>query len=68
MTVSVAQAKKNLNELLSAVEKGERVAIERNGQIIAEIVSPSKKKAPKFGTLKGIVHMDPEQFTRLQAQ
>jgi len=62
MTVSVTEAKNKLTQLLTAVEKGELVTIERHGRIIAEIVKPSSKKVPKFGTLKGIVHMTPEQF------
>jgi prevent-host-death family protein len=62
MTVSVTEAKNKLTQLLTAVEKGERVTIERHGHIIAEIVKPAAKRAPKFGTLKGVVHMSPEQF------
>ena len=62
MTVSVTEAKNKLTQLLTAVEKGERVTIERHGHIVAEIVKPSGKRVPKFGTLKGVVHMTPEQF------
>jgi antitoxin (DNA-binding transcriptional repressor) of toxin-antitoxin stability system len=62
MTVSVTEAKNKLTQLLTAVERGERVTIERHGHVIAEIVRPSTKKVPKFGTLKGAVHMSPEQF------
>ena len=62
MTVSVTEAKNKLTQLLMAVEKGERVTIERHGRVIAEIVKPSVRKAPKFGTLSGVVHMTPEQF------
>ena len=62
MTVSVTEAKNRLSELLRAVAKGERLTIERHGQVIAEIVEPSAKRAPRFGTLKGVVHMTPEQF------
>ena len=63
MTLSVTEAKNKLTQLLSAVEKGERVIIERHGHIIAEIVKPSgARKVPRFGTLKGIVRMTPEQF------
>lgn len=62
MTVSVTEAKNKLTQLLTAVEKGERVTIERHGHIIAEIVKPDAKRVPKFGTLKGIVHMKPDQF------
>jgi antitoxin (DNA-binding transcriptional repressor) of toxin-antitoxin stability system len=62
MTVSVTEAKNKLTQLLTAVEKGERVTIERHGHVVAEIVKPSTKKVPKFGTLRAIVHMSPEQF------
>ncbi len=62
MTVSVTEAKNKLTQLLTAVEKGERVTIERHGHVIAEIVKPSAKKVPKFGTLKDVVHMTREQF------
>ena len=62
MTVSVTEAKNKLTQLLTAVEMGERVTIERHGHIIAEIVKPSVRRVPKFGTLKGIVHMTPEQL------
>jgi antitoxin (DNA-binding transcriptional repressor) of toxin-antitoxin stability system len=62
MTVSVTEAKNKLTQLLTAVEKGERVTIERHGHVIAEIVKPSAKRAPKFGTLRGVVQMSSEQF------
>jgi prevent-host-death family protein len=62
MTVSVTEAKNKLTQLLTAVENGERVTIERHGHAIAEIVKPSAKKIPKFGSLKGVVHMTPEEF------
>lgn len=62
MTVSVTEAKNRLSQLLTAVEKGESVTIQRHGHIIAEIVKPTAKRAPGFGTLKGVVHMTVEQF------
>jgi len=64
MTVSVTEAKNKLAHLLRAVEKGERVTIDRHGRAIAELVQPSVKKVPKFGTLKGIVQMTPDQFDK----
>ena len=64
MTVSVTEAKNKLTQLLTAVERGERVTIERHGRVIAEIVKPSVKRAPKFGTLKGAVRMTPDQFQK----
>jgi prevent-host-death family protein len=62
VTVSVTEAKNRLTQLLTAVEKGERVTIERHGHVIAEIVKPAAKRVPTFGTLKGLVTMSPEQF------
>ena len=62
MTVSVTEAKTKLTQLLTAVENGESVTIERHGRIIAEIVKPSAKRVPTFGTLKGVVHMTPQEF------
>lgn len=67
MNVSVTEAKNKLTQLLTAVARGERVTIERHGQIIAEIVKPSAKRVPNFGTLKGAVRMTPEQFRILIA-
>ena len=63
MNVSVTEAKNRLTQLLAAVEQGERVSIRRHGRVIAELVQPSARRAPRFGTLKGVVQMTPEQFT-----
>ncbi|MBS1827329.1 MAG: type II toxin-antitoxin system prevent-host-death family antitoxin [Acidobacteria bacterium] len=61
MNVSVTEAKNKLTQLLAAVEQGERVVIRRHGRVIAELVQPSVRRAPRFGTLKGFVAMTPEQ-------
>lgn len=61
MNVSVTEAKNKLTQLLTAVEQGERVSIQRHGRVIAELVQPSARRAPRFGTLRGIVNMTPEQ-------
>lgn len=45
-TVSVAQAKAHLSELLDAVEKGEHVEITRRGKPIADIVPKDKVRTP----------------------
>jgi antitoxin (DNA-binding transcriptional repressor) of toxin-antitoxin stability system len=62
MVVSVTEAKNKLTQLLMAVEKGERVTIERHGRAIAEIARPVARRKPKFGTLAGVVQMSPDQF------
>jgi antitoxin (DNA-binding transcriptional repressor) of toxin-antitoxin stability system len=59
--VSVTEAKNKLIQLLAAVEKGEQVSIRRHGRVIAELVQPSTRRAPKFGTLNGLVPMTQEQ-------
>ncbi|MBV9267745.1 MAG: type II toxin-antitoxin system prevent-host-death family antitoxin [Acidobacteriaceae bacterium] len=60
----MAEAKNKLTQLIALVEKGERVAICRRGQPVITIVPANNEErpAPKFGTLRGIVHMTPEQF------
>lgn len=63
MNVSVTEAKNKLTQLLAAVEQGERVSIRRHGRVIAELVQPSARRVPKFGTLKGLVQMTPGQFS-----
>ncbi len=45
-TVSVADAKSHLSELLSHVEAGEEVMITRRGKLIARIVGVGKKYKP----------------------
>lgn len=45
-SVSVAEAKAHLSELLDAVEKGERVQITRRGKPIADIVPKVQPKIP----------------------
>ena len=61
MNVSVTEAKNKLTQLLAAVEQGERVTIRRHGRVIAELVQPSVRRAPRFGTLKGFVKMTRKQ-------
>jgi antitoxin (DNA-binding transcriptional repressor) of toxin-antitoxin stability system len=62
--VSVTEAENKLTQLLAAVERGERVSIRRHGRIIGELVQPTTRRTPKFGTLKGMVRMTPEQFRK----
>lgn len=45
-TVSVAEAKAHLSELLDAVEKGEHVEITRRGKPIADIVPKEPERPP----------------------
>jgi len=45
-TVSVAEAKARLSELLSSVEAGEEILITRHGRAIAKVSAPRKPKQP----------------------
>jgi prevent-host-death family protein len=62
MKVSVAEAKNKLTKLIQAVEDGENVTICRHGKPVVDLVRTraSAKDAPRFGTLKGQIHiLDP---------
>jgi antitoxin (DNA-binding transcriptional repressor) of toxin-antitoxin stability system len=66
--VSMAAAKRRLDELLNAVERGESVTICRRGTPVVDLVrttisSTTKRRPVKggFGTLKGrVVEIDPD--------
>lgn len=45
-TVSVAEAKAHLSELLDAVENGERVQITRRGKPVADLVPKQRQRVP----------------------
>ncbi|MDQ2711664.1 MAG: type II toxin-antitoxin system prevent-host-death family antitoxin [Acidobacteriota bacterium] len=65
MDVSVTEAKKNLTQLIQAVELGERVTICRRGQPVVDLVrTTGKPKTPRqFGMLKGEIRtLDPKAF------
>jgi prevent-host-death family protein len=46
VTVSLAQAKAHLSELLDKVEAGEEVVITRRGRAVAHILSATRTKKP----------------------
>jgi prevent-host-death family protein len=63
MQFSVSDAKNRLPELIKAVEDGESVTICRRGVPVVDLVrtQKSRKKTPKFGTLKGKIQIfDPD--------
>lgn len=45
-TVSVAEAKAHLSELLNAVEAGGEIVITRHGRAVARVSPPEKQKQP----------------------
>ena len=61
MKASVTEAKSKLTQLPASVAEGERVAIRRHDRVISELLQPSVRRAPKFGTLKGLFPIPPEQ-------
>lgn len=65
MTVSIANARAQFQELLERASKGERITISRYGKPIAELgpSAAAEKPKPKFGTLKGkAAIIDPHAF------
>jgi prevent-host-death family protein len=52
MVVSVTEAKNRLTDLLTRVEAGESVTIERHGIPVAQITRIVRRRKPRFGTLK----------------
>ncbi len=47
-TIPIMQAQHNLSKVLRSLAPGERVAITRNKEIVAELVAPLEQKSPKF--------------------
>ncbi|MFI5427970.1 type II toxin-antitoxin system Phd/YefM family antitoxin [Aeromicrobium sp. UC242_57] len=45
-SVSVAEAKAHLSELLDAVEKGEHVQITRRGRPVADLIPKQRQRMP----------------------
>lgn len=46
MTIGLAEAKARLSEIIDRVEAGERIAIARNGQVVAEL-RPLRRLKPE---------------------
>lgn len=63
-TVNIAYARANFQKLLERASKGERITISRYDKPVAELgpSAAAEKPKPKFGTLKGKVHYDPDMF------
>ena len=58
-TVSLAEAKTRLSELLNSVEAGEEIMITRHGRAVARVSAPEKPKQPlplkRLAALRGSV-------------
>ena len=60
MTVSVAQAKDRLPELIRAVEAGEKVVITKHGRPVAQLApAPIARRRVRLGAMKGRIRLRP---------
>ena len=60
MTVSIADAKSQLSQLIRAVEQGEEVVITRNGKPVAQLtVAPPERRQVRWGTMRDRIHLKP---------
>ena len=60
MTVSIADAKSQLSQLIRAVEQGEAVVITRNGKPVAQLtVAPPERRQVRWGTMRDRIHLKP---------
>jgi prevent-host-death family protein len=60
MTVSVAEAKDRLPELIRAVEAGERIVITRHGRPVAQLApAPITPRRVRLGAMKDRVRLRP---------
>lgn len=58
MTVSIAEAKNRLTELIRTVEGGEEVVITRHGKPVARLAAPpSARRKVRLGAMKGRVQL-----------
>ena len=58
MTVSVAEAKDRLPELIRAVEAGEKIIITRHGRPVAELApAPIVRRRVRLGAMKGRIRL-----------
>jgi antitoxin (DNA-binding transcriptional repressor) of toxin-antitoxin stability system len=65
LLVSVTGARNKLTKLLAAVEKGQLVALQGHGRVIAELAQPSVSKVPRLGSYQrtvAVTKADVEEF------
>ncbi len=56
MTIGLKQAQLKLAELVQQAQPGDQIAIQRNGQIVAEIAVGARPVRRTPGRLKGKIH------------
>lgn len=60
MTVSVAEAKDRLPELIRAMEAGEKIIITRHGRPVAELApAPIVRRRARLGAMKDRIRLRP---------
>ena len=58
MTVTIEQAQASLKDLIDRTTRGEKIAITRDDQVVAELVpASSEKPKPRFGSCKGMLEI-----------
>jgi prevent-host-death family protein len=60
MTVSIAEAKDRLPELIRAVESGEKIVITRHGRPVAQLApAPIARRRVRLGAMKDRIRLRP---------
>jgi len=60
MTVSIAEAKNRLPELIRAVESGEKIVITRHGRPVAQLApAPIRRRRVRLGAMKDRIRLRP---------
>ncbi len=60
MTVSIAEAKNRLTELIRAVEDGENIIITRHGRPVAQLTAPpAEKRKVQLGGMRDRIKLLP---------
>ena len=67
-TVNIHAAKTHLSKLLERVERGETIVIARAGKPVAELVPVKPRVEFVFGSLKGLIQYDEENWDRDKAE
>ena len=60
MSIGVRECRARLSELLDQAEKGESIAITRNGKEVARLVPPQPKPERRPGRMKGQIWYAPD--------
>jgi len=59
MQIGIAEARKQLSQLIQAVEQGEPVLITRNGKPVAQLTPPLDHKPVRLGAMRNRIRLLP---------